>query len=225
MERVRKSLIIMVFLVVGTISVSKATTPGPMDMVHESVDAIIATLKNKSLEEDARRVRITYLIRSRFDFETMSRRILATNWKKASEEQKKRFTELFSMLLENSYIDRIEAYTNEKVKYVKEKVKKNKAIVDTLIVSRSIEIPIRYRLLQKGNGWFVYDVIIEEVSLTRTYRSSYKEIVKKEGFEGLFKRMEGKIKEMEENRGNKEIMKKLRNGTSESGRAESRVRW
>jgi phospholipid transport system substrate-binding protein len=43
----------------------------------------------------------------------------------------------------------------------------------------------------------VYDVIIEGVSLISNYRSSYLEIVKKEGFTGLLTRMEEKIQELE----------------------------
>jgi phospholipid transport system substrate-binding protein len=48
----------------------------------------------------------------------------------------------------------------------------------------------------KGDEWFIYDVVIEEVSLIRNYRSSYREIVLKEGIDGLLKRLEDKVREM-----------------------------
>ena len=42
----------------------------------------------------------------------------------------------------------------------------------------------------------VYDVIIEGVSLISNYRSSYQEIVKRDGFDGLLAQMEEKIREL-----------------------------
>ncbi|NOR40167.1 MAG: ABC transporter substrate-binding protein, partial [Gammaproteobacteria bacterium] len=108
------------------------------------------------------------------------------------------FVKLFSQLIENTYIGRIEAYTDEKVDYPGEKVKGKKAVVETLILTASADIPINYKVYQKKNGeWWVYDVIIEGISLISNYRSSYQEIVKKEGFDGLIAKMKAKIKELE----------------------------
>ncbi|MFV1957649.1 MAG: ABC transporter substrate-binding protein, partial [bacterium] len=52
-----------------------------------------------------------------------------------------------------------------------------------------------------GDLWLVYDVVIEEVSLVRSFRSSYSEIVKKEGFEGLLAKMEDKVEELKSSEG------------------------
>ncbi len=166
----------------------------PTVQVKQTVETIILTLKNNDMNKYTRREKIATLIKERFDFRVMSRRVLALNWKHATPAQKDRFISLFTDLLKNSYMERIEAYTDEKVKFVKEKRKGKKALVDTLIVTESVEIPIRYKVFLKKGEWFIYDVVIEEVSLTRNYRSSYKEIVKKEGIDGLLRKMEKKIK-------------------------------
>ena len=169
---------------------------GPKAQVEETVEAVIALLKDKALEREVRRDKIRKLIYDRFDFQLMSQRTLSTNWKKASAEQKDRFIQLFSQLLEWSYISRIEAYTNEKVEYVGEKIKKNRAQVNTVILSAGTEIPVNYRLINKDNEWLVYDVIIEEISLISNYRSSYRTIAKKDGIDGLLAQMEQKIDEL-----------------------------
>ncbi len=127
----------------------------------------------------------------------MSQRTLATNWKKASKEQKKEFVQLFSQLIENTYIGRVEAYTDEKVDYPGEKVKGKKAVVETLILTKSADIPVNYKVYRKKGEWWVYDVIIEGISLISNYRSSYQEIVKKEGVDGLLAKMKVKVKELE----------------------------
>jgi phospholipid transport system substrate-binding protein len=60
-----------------------------------------------------------------------------------------------------------------------------------------VEIPMRYKLTLRGEEWLVYDVVIEEVSLIRNFRSTYREIVKKEGFSGLLAKMENKINKLD----------------------------
>ena len=167
-----------------------------LDAVRTSVEAILEAVKNKELDKAARREQMRAAIKDRFDFRAMSQRTLATNWKKATDQEQQQFVELFSQLIENSYVDKIESYTNERVEYPGTKVSGRKAVVDTLIITASADIPVNYKLYQKGNEWLVYDVIIEGVSLISNYRSSYQEIVKKEGIPGLLVKMQDKIDEL-----------------------------
>ena len=166
------------------------------ESVRTSVDAIIGILKDAGLDKPAKRDKIRLVIAERFDFHAMSQRTLATNWKKASKEEQQQFTKLFAELIQNTYIGRVEAYTNEEVQYPGEKVTRNRAEVDTLIVTSSKEIPVTYKLYLKDGRWLVYDVYIEGVSLISNYRNSYQEIVKRDGFAGLLSQMEEKVKEL-----------------------------
>ena len=168
----------------------------PTDDVRTSVDAMLEILKNEQLNQEDKRAQMSTVINERFDFRAMSQRTLATNWKKTTDEEKQQFVALFSQLIENSYVGKIEAYTNEKVEYPGEKIKGRKAVVETLIVTSSADVPVNYRVYQKGDQWLVYDVIIEGVSLISNYRSSYQEIMKKEGFDGLLAKMQAKIDEL-----------------------------
>ena len=168
----------------------------PTDDVRTSVDAMLEILKNEQLNKEDKRAQMSTVINERFDFRAMSQRTLATNWKKTTDEEKQQFIALFSQLIENSYVGKIEAYTNEKVEYPGEKIKGRKAVVETLIVTSSADVPVNYRVYQKGDQWLVYDVIIEGVSLISNYRSSYQEIMKKEGFDGLLAKMQAKIDEL-----------------------------
>ena len=168
----------------------------PTDDVRTSVEAVIALLKDDQLDRDTRRDRMREVIVKRFDFRAMSQRTLATNWKKATDAEKQRFTELFAELIQNSYVSKIESYTNETVQYPGEKQKGRKAEVETRIITSSAEIPVNYKVYLKDGTWLVYDVIIEGVSLISNYRSSYQEIVKRDGFDGLLAQMEEKIREL-----------------------------
>jgi phospholipid transport system substrate-binding protein len=179
-----------------------AATPGPMDQIRNTVDEVIGILKASNLEKSVRREKLSAAILARFDFAEMSQRILALNWKTASSEQRDAFVKVFSSLLERNYIGHIEGYTDEKVAFIKERILENRASVDSVIQTKTVEIPISYRLVQVGNEWKVYDVVIESVSFVSNYRSSYGEIVKKEGFNGLLARMSKKLADLELNNGN-----------------------
>lgn len=169
----------------------------PIQTVQTAVDAILGILTNETLDKEEKRSKMRAIINKRFDFRAMSQRTLATNWKKASRDEQQQFVGLFAQLIQNSYIGKVEAYTSEKVEYPAEKIKGNRAVVDTLIITSSTEIPVNYKVYLKNDEWRVYDVIIEGVSLISSYRSTYQEIVKKDGFPGLFVKMEAKLKELE----------------------------
>lgn len=193
LNRLLKFLMMAVALSFTSASLAASS---PTDDVRTSVEAILVILQNGELDVQQKRADISKIINKRFDFRAMSQRTLATNWKKTSDEEKKQFTALFSQLIESSYVGKIEAYTNEKVEYPGEKVKGKKAVVETLILTSSADIPVNYKLYQKGDQWLVYDVIIEGISLISNYRSSYQEIMKDEGFDGLLNRMQAKIDEL-----------------------------
>ena len=195
------STIVGILLILGLNAPIHAAAP--TDQLKKSLDGVIDVLREQGLDREVRREKIRVLFRERFDFKVMARRVLAKNWKKATPDIQDRFVILFADLLEATYIGRIEEYSDERVDYIKERIKEKRAIINTMIVTKSVEIPINYKLTLTGDKWLVYDVVIEEVSLVRSFRSSYSEIVKKEGFEGLLAKMEDKAEELKSTDGKK----------------------
>ena len=191
----RLLLVLMTGLALAFATASLAEN-SPTDEIRASVDAIIAILKNEQLDQAGKRAEIKAVVNKRFDFRAMSQRTLATNWKKTTDEEKNRFVDLFSQLIENSYVGKLDSYTNEKVNYTGEKVDGRKAVVETVIITTTADVPVDYRVYQKDDQWLVYDVTIEGVSLISNYRSSYQTIMKSEGFEGLLAKMQEKIDEL-----------------------------
>ena len=67
--------------------------------------------------------------------------------------------------------------------------------VQSVIVTKKSDVPIYYRVIKRGNGWKVYDVVIEGVSLSNNYRSQFREILAKGDAEALLdtlRKKEGK---------------------------------
>jgi phospholipid transport system substrate-binding protein len=198
-----KSVILIVntaFLILFLFSLSSSMN-APTVEIKSTIESILDVLRDKDLHLSANKAKRRKIIRSlitdRFDFEEMAKRSLARHWKKRTPEEKKEFIVVFSKLLEASYIRRIEAYTNEKITYDKEKLKGGGkyGIVNTTIITENVNIPINYKVLRKGNEWRVYDVVIEGVSFISTYRNQYNRIIKKESYAKLIQKMKDKLED------------------------------
>ena len=165
----------------------------PTETVKGAVDQVLEILKDKQLNREQRWAAIGEVINARFDFRSMSQSILATSWRSATPEEKRRFVEFFSQYLEDTYRNKIEAYTDQRVEYVSEQVRKDRAVVDTHILTETTRIPVTFRLKNNDGEWFAYDVVIEGISLVNNYRSTFSAIIKSEGMEGLLVDLEGRI--------------------------------
>ena len=127
----------------------------------------------------------------------MAQSVLSTNWKNISPAQQQEFKGLLLQTIESTYIGRIKVYTNEVVEFRKEEVNENRASVDSVILSGTGNIPVNYKLRKRNDGWFIYDVEVENVSMVSSYRDTYRSIFTKDGIDGLIAQMKDKIAEME----------------------------
>ena len=157
----------------------------PTARVKDSVGKVISILKDETLNRELRWKSIGNVISQSFDFRSMSQSILATNWRTATPVEREKFVEFFSQYLEETYRTKIEAYTNQKVEYIGETINGKRAVVETLIITDSTEIPVNYKLKNNDGIWFAYDVVIEGISLVSNYRSTFAAIVKNDGMDGL----------------------------------------
>ncbi len=189
-----KKYTIYLFLSLLSVAVIAADLSTPTGRVKDSVQKVITILKDKSLKRETRWDKIGVVINDSFDFRSMSQSVLATNWKKASPEERQQFVVFFSQYLEDTYRSKIEAYTNQKVDYVGETIRGKKAVVETLIITDNSEIPVNYKLKNNDGTWFAYDVVIEGVSLVNNYRSTFAAIVKNDGMDGLLIDIQSRIK-------------------------------
>ena len=172
----------------------------PVTLIKQTINEVIDILKDEELKKPDkradRRAELRRVIGERFDFEEMAKRSLALHWKKRTPEERQEFIPLFSDLLERSYVNKIESYTDEQILYTDQTIDDDYASVKTKIITkRNVEIPIEYRLLKNNNRWGVYDVVIEGVSLVNNYRNQFNKIIRKDSYEELVKRMKNKQEE------------------------------
>ena len=110
----------------------------------------------------------------------MSQSVLSTHWKRANLDERRQFTEYFSQYIETTFRDRIEAYSDQRIEYLGQKIRGERAIVNTDIISGRIRTPVTYKLRKdpESSQWLAYDVVIEGVSLVANYRTTFAAIVK-----------------------------------------------
>lgn len=168
------------------------------EKVKQTTDKILAIISDPAFKDPAKGVEKKRLIREavdeRFDWEELSRRTLARHWLQRTPEERKEFIGLFAQLLERTYWSRVEDYSGEKVSYVGEQVDGDYALVEVkVLTSKNTEIPVNYKLKNKGGDWMVYDISIEGVSLVNNYRVQFNDIINKSSYQGLVKKLKEKI--------------------------------
>ncbi len=183
----------LIFLIFFASFVYVQASSGPTKQLRPVLGAILEALSDESLQGEAhkivRREKIMQHVAKGFDFEEMSKRVLGRPWLDISQADKDQFIVLFTKLLENVYIGKLEAYSGQKVEYVGEKQKKDRAMVTTIVEGTSQGLAINYIMINKDDSWMVYDINIEGVSLIRNYRQQFKSILKRDTFEGLLKEL------------------------------------
>lgn len=171
----------VLFCIVFLCSVTAYAGPAT-DAVRDKSDAVLKLLKDPALKGEAglkaKREKMRALSMQMFDFVEMSKRTLGLNWNKLNADQRQEFVELFKALLEDTYAEKISAYTDEKITFTKEVVLSEKTVeVQSVIFWKGTDVPVNYRMLNKDGRWWVYDVLIEGVSLVTNYRTQFREIL------------------------------------------------
>jgi phospholipid transport system substrate-binding protein len=184
-------------LLMGVTSVVEAGEP--LEKVRQTINSVLDVLSNQDLLEQARKAKIREVILQRFNFEEMAKRSLGRHWQKRTPEEQQEFVQLFTDLLENSYIDKIErSEGKENINYTEEIIENNNASVRTAIVQKGDQnIDVEYRLLKRNGDWQVYDVVIERVSLVNNYRTQFNKILLQESYEALIKKMKLKSEQLQ----------------------------
>ncbi len=163
-------------------------------LVVERIDQVIELIKDKTMDKGIRNDKIIGLVKPILDFDLMAKLSLGKkNWKKLTKPQRQEFSELFIEQLQDSFLEKLDLYTDEKVSYGEAKKLKKKIEVVTFLISKDSKIEIVYKFYKsKKKGWQAYDVMVIGVSFIQTYRTQFDAVIKKGGVESLLRNMKQK---------------------------------
>jgi phospholipid transport system substrate-binding protein len=183
------------------VAAGRAAAGAPTDQLKAQIDRVLKALDDPELKKDGRhrerRAAVRKIANDIFDFGETARRSLARHWQGRTPAERDEFVQLFSDLLERSYISKVELYGGEKIQYLGDAVEGEQAKVQTKLLTKGgSEIPIEYRMHRKGDRWLVYDVIIEGVSLIANYRTQFNKIIQTSSYQELVKKMKTKQEEL-----------------------------
>ena len=173
--------ILGLFLLFGFVPFGQADEAAEITkMTKEKVNNIITYLRDTSLEKETRNKQIIAEVNTIFDFELMAQLSLGKQWKKTKKRQRKEFVKVFVKRIQQSYLEKLDLYTDEEVIIGDAKqTKKKRAVLTTYLVSEDDKKEMIYKFRKhKKRGWLVYDVNILGVSFIQTYRSQFAGVLK-----------------------------------------------
>jgi len=200
----------MVLAFGGTLAV--AALPNAMPEAKSLGDRILNIAKDPSCKADRTgcRDRLRTLLEQYWDTTDMARSALGYHWKTLTDQQRQEFTRLFSDLIESIYLSRsnfskAQKYTDSvKVDYLKEISEGDEyRKIDTTVLLREGEKPIKvdYRMRWVDGKWKVYDVIVEDISLTGNYRNQFNRVINNHGYPELVRMLQDKLQQIKASEG------------------------
>ncbi len=161
------------------------------NLIKTTTNKVLSILNEKGIGEAKKKEEIFKTVNPIFDFNIMARLALGRkNWNKLTKEQRKKFIELFTKRIRMVYLDRV---TLKKVKVTFKKAiqkKKNIIFMPVIASTKEKDYSILFKFWKSPKGWKVYDVEVEGVSIIRTYRSQFNQILSKGTVKDLFKKLE-----------------------------------
>lgn len=184
-------------LCLGLLGTPAMASNSPKATLEATISGVLTTLKNPAYANPATRqplrAEIEKMVEKTFDFAEFSARTVGGRWPSFTEEQQRSFNEAFARLLLSTYLDRVTGYNGEKIDFSGEVIsqKGDRAEVSTVVtLGDGKKVPVAYRMMLKNGRWVIYDVLIENVSLIKNYRSQFNEILTKGTPEELIGRVQ-----------------------------------
>lgn len=212
-------------LVLSPVAVHAAPQPaalGPKATLQRLNGAVDKQLRQKtepgSAEEKKSKEEVKQRASELLDYAELTKRALGEHWEKMPAAKRDEFVKTLQELIERNYIKQLRTNLDYEVSYGDEQIEqpaqpggKAEAKVTTTIKiatrGKSTSALIEYRMIRhdpaaaaaggaKDAGqWMVYDVITDELSLVRNYRSQFQRIIASSGYDGLLSRMKTKLAE------------------------------
>jgi len=192
------SLLALVFTVLNPELVSaEDAMQDPQALVKDTTEKMFTKLKaeKQNLDQNPDLIygMVSEIVLPHFDFITMSKWVLGKNWRDASREQKISFIKAFRELMVRTYSVALLEYTDTEIKYkpLRDDESKGDVTVRTQAeTGKGDPVSINYSLHKKKNGWKVYDISVEGVSLISNYRTTFASEVKQDGLDALIGRLQ-----------------------------------
>ncbi len=175
---------------------SAARADEPMGVVKGTVNQALDVLRNKQAPLAQRQDQLRQIVAASFDFKEMARSALGYHWRQISPAQQDEFTKTFVAFIEDSYLSKLNEFTNQQVEFVTTKsLGQGYAQVNTDIVkpgSSEDATKLNFLLEQEGSTWKIYDVTVDAISIIANYRNQFNRVMNNKGYDTLISDLKSK---------------------------------
>jgi phospholipid transport system substrate-binding protein len=193
----KKTIALGLFLLVLVNGALWAAVQPPQDVIQDTSARMLSALRQNyaALKQDSSQIYglVDQIVLPNFDFELMSRWVLGRAWQQASPEQRRRFTEEFRTLLVRTYAKALLEYANEDVRVLPQPgaADGNETTIKTEVRLKAGQpIQINYSMHLNPEGWKVYDVTVDGVSLVTNYRGTFASQIRTNGLDAVIADLE-----------------------------------
>ena len=161
-------------------------------LVKKKVTIIFDLLGQKDADVNERNKKIVAELNEIIDFNLTAYLSLGKkNWKKLSKKQRSEFKKIFKQYINNYIVEKIALYNNQKIEIgAVNIIKKNKATLDVGFQSGGEQYQIIFKLRKnKKKKWLVWGLVIEGVSVIKTFKTQFSGVLKKDSLDVLLEKL------------------------------------
>lgn len=171
-----------------------AAESNPQALIRQTADQVLEQIQSNSelYEQDPAKLYalVNEVVLPHLDFDSMVDMALGRYKNKVNADQRQLIINEFRVLLVRTYAKALLEYNDEKIIYLpmEGSVDEGKVIIKTEIEQAGgFPIPLNYSLRASEQGWKIYDISVDDISLVSNYRSSFARQIKRNGVDGLIK--------------------------------------
>jgi phospholipid transport system substrate-binding protein len=201
METMRTLTIAMTVLLLPLAALAAPATPlTTLKAKNGEVDRLLHNKVEKGSPEEAKqKTDIKAMAAGLLDYEELAKRSLVGHWDKLTTAQRTEFVTTFRDLIERNYVKQLRSNLDYQVQYKNEQVEGDEATVLTIVkvksAGKNTEAEILYKMHKVGPEWRVWDIVTDDVSTVRNYKTQFNKIITEQSYDALLKKMKTKLME------------------------------
>jgi len=184
------------FILALAFSVLACAQEKPEDLVRKVTEDVLAAIKSDKALQAGDREKALALAEQKVlphvDFAEATKLAVGRAWSNATPEQQKKLVDSFRAMLVRIYANAIDVYRGQtmRVQAVNTPAGATEVTVrNSYIRPGQPPVAVDYAMRKTAEGWKIYDITVEGMSLVLTYRAEFEQVTRQSGVEGLLKRL------------------------------------
>jgi len=190
-----KTLVLFASLVFAMPLLAQEATPDEL-VKRITNDVLEAVKSDKQLAAGDRKKALALAeqkVMPYIDFAEAAKLATGKAWQAATPEQQKRIAEEFRAMLVRIYTSAIDSYRGQTMRVLP--LRMPPGATDVTVRNQYLKpgappVPVEYAMRKAADGWKIYDITVEGVSLVLTYRAEFEQITRQSGIDGLINRLQ-----------------------------------